>query len=105
MQEFIFYFSPILALLIFTGIAVFIKIRGGKVKLMGYDYLWFNNFQSKFRAKFRRLKLGEKALKFEKLMYNVFEKFIRKTKIESLKVQVWADKVLEKLKDKKNGSV
>lgn len=106
MSEFIFYLSPVLALVIFVAIAVFIKSRSEKVKVVGFDYLWLNNLQSKLRAKIRRLHLEDKAEKFEKLLYNLSEKFMRKTKLEALKIQVWADKVLEKIKERKrNGDV
>lgn len=105
MNEFIYYLSPVLALAIFVGIAAFVKIRSGKVKVVGYDYLRFNNFLNKFRARFRKLNLSGKIQTLKKLLYNLYEKFVRKVRVEALKMQVWADKTLEKHKERKNGNV
>jgi hypothetical protein len=102
MQEFVYYLSPIFALIIFAAIVVFIKIKKKQIRIVGYDYLWLNNLQSKIRAKFRKLNLASKVKTFEKLLYNLYEKFVRKVKIEALKIQVWADKKLERHKQRRD---
>ncbi len=95
-------FLPLLTLLIFGLIVFFIAKKSKTVQLRGYDYLWFNNFQAKLQKKARRLNLNKKFYSLQKTYRGLSEKFLLKMRIEALRVQVWADKKLEKAKNNKS---
>jgi hypothetical protein len=87
-------------LFIFFSLALgFYRLR--KVNLTEEDYLfWFKieNSLSKIKEKiFSFIKISEKEI--VNLWINLIEKFLRRIKVESLKIEVWASKKLENLKN------
>ncbi len=90
---------PLLTLFIFTIIFAYIYKKSKRVRLRGFDYLWFNNLQLKFHRRARWLRLEQRSSFFRQAIIHSYEKFLMKIRIEALRIQVWADQKLKDLKE------
>lgn len=87
------------------GTIVYLAWQTKKVKLERSDYAHWLKIQNKFR--FFKLNFAKNiftpAKNFSQLIvFNFLEKILRRIKIEALKLESWASKKIEKIKEKRN---
>ncbi len=104
MPDVLLYLAPVISICLFGAVVVFLRARAATIRITGFDYLWFSNLQRKGSVKLRRLAIPQKLERLTVLWYTILEKFVRKVKIEALRVQVWADRVLERIKEDRNSN-
>ena len=102
MNEVFFYFSPFISIGIFVYLARYLKGKTEKVRLTGADYLRFINTERKWYSKFRKLRIKQRFVRFIEIWVAMYEKFLRKMRIEALRMQVWVDKKLEGIKEERD---
>lgn len=84
---------------------IYLAFQTKKVKLERSDYAYWLKIQNKFR--FFRLNFVKNIFKpaknfFQLIVFNFLEKILRRIKIEALKLESWASKKIEKIKEKRN---
>ncbi|MCS7183878.1 MAG: hypothetical protein NZ866_00840 [Patescibacteria group bacterium] len=95
-NEYFYYLSPLLALLILMFIISYLQLKIKKIKILPKDYLKLYHYERKLKGYFQIGKFYHSTINF---FLNFLIKILQRFKTESLKFQIWAEKNLSNLKN------